>query len=164
MIFGDWLDLDNVLFKELRNEIMVSINAALMLADKEGKEGEVNIKIKVSTETVRTYEKGIVCKEWTEPRFSWNVTRKVKENKIDHKGSSVPGWELKFDEDGRPYVVEANQQSSLFDGEKSDSKTVIHYHFGEKKAGVNEDAEDKPEETGVPDPEADSTEEINPEE
>jgi hypothetical protein len=136
------LDLDNVILRGLRNEIEVSLNAALMLADKEGKEGEVNIKIKVSTETVKKYDKGVVCKEWTEPRLSWNVSRKAKENKIDHKGSSTPGWELRFDEDGRPYVVEANQQASLFDGGDADAKTVIHYHFGEKKeAEVKEDAE-----------------------
>jgi len=115
MYLGERLNLDNVLFKALRDEIEVSINAALMLSDKEGKEGEVNIKIKVDTETVRKYEEGRVCKEWTEPRFSWNVTRKIKEDKIDHRGSSDPGWELLFDEDGRPYVVEANQQASLFD-------------------------------------------------
>ena len=138
MYNSDRLDLDSVIFKALRDEIMVSINAALMLADKEGKEGEVTVKIKVSTETVRKYDKGVVCKEWTEPRFSWNVARKMKENKIDHKGSSVAGWELRFDEDGRPYVVEANQQASLFEDEK-DTKTVIHYHFGDKKTAETEE-------------------------
>lgn len=144
MYNSDRLDLDSVIFKALRDEIMVSINAALMLADKEGKEGEVNIKIKVSTETVRKYDKGVVCKEWTEPRFSWNVARKMKENKIDHKGSSMPGYELKFNEDGRPYIVEVDQQISLFE----DPKTVIHYHFGEKKIPeVNEDADNKTETT-----------------
>jgi len=144
MYFGDRLDLDSAIFQALRDEIMVSINAALMLADKEGKEGEVSIKIKVSTVTGRNFKDGAVCKEWTEPRFSWTVTRKMKENKIDHKGSSVAGWELRFDEDGRPYVIEANQQASLFDAEESDGKTVIHYHFGEKKAPeVSEDADSK---------------------
>ena len=130
MYFGDRLDLDCEILKGLRDEIQVSLNAALMLADKEGKEVEVGLKIKASTETVREYKEGKVSKEWTEPRLSWVVTRKVKESKIDHKGYSATGWELKFDEDGRPYVVEVNQQASLFEEE---SKTVIHCHFGEKK-------------------------------
>lgn len=138
MFFGERLDLDNELLKGLRAEIEVSLNAALMLADKEGKEVEVGLKIKANTETVREYKQGRVTKEWTEPRLSWVVTRKVKENKIDHKGSLRPGWELRFDEDGKPYVVEANQQATLFDEEK-DAKTVIHYHFGEKKEAESEE-------------------------
>jgi hypothetical protein len=148
MYFGDRLDLDSAIFQALRDEIMVSINAALMLADKEGKEGEVSIKIKVSTVTERNFKDGAVCKEWTEPRFSWAVTRKVKENKIDHKGSSVAGWELRFDEDGRPCVVEANQQASLFDEQEPEGTTVIHYHFGEKKPEVSGN-EEQSDDTGT---------------
>ena len=128
---GDRLDLDSEILKGLRSEIEVSLCAALMLADKEGKEIEVGIKVKVKTETVRTYNEGKVSREWEEPRISWNVSRKKKEDKIDYKGSARAGWELRFDDDGRPYVVEVNKQTNMFEEEKA--TTVIHYHFGEKK-------------------------------
>jgi hypothetical protein len=131
MYFGDRLDLDSEILKGLRSEIEVSLCAALMLADKEGKEIEVGIKVKVKTETVRTYNEGKVSREWEEPRISWNVSRKKKEDKIDYKGSARAGWELRFDNDGRPYVVEVNKQMSLLN--EPEPTTVIHYHFGEKK-------------------------------
>jgi hypothetical protein len=134
MYYGDRLDLDSEILKGLRSEIEVSLCAALMLADKEGKEIEVGIKVKVKTETVRTYNEGKVSREWEEPRISWNVTRKKKEDKIDFKGSARAGWELRFDEDGRPYVVEINKQTTLFD--------IVKGPFKSDEPEVTEDAEE----------------------
>lgn len=116
------LTLDCEIFKSLRDETEAAINVLTYLAGKEGKEGELTLKLKVSTTTERKFRSGEVCAEWTEPRYTWNISRKVKENKHDLKGSSQSGYMLEFDEDGKPIIKEVREQISLFNNNGDDDE------------------------------------------
>lgn len=117
------LNIDSVIFDDMRDQFNVLLNALLQEANISGKEGELTLKLKVSTATERNYKKGTLVSEWTEPRFSWTVARKVKELKFDVKSSSGHGFVLSFDDEGKPIFKEApNKQLSLEDMPREEQK------------------------------------------
>jgi hypothetical protein len=110
------LTIGSEIFDDMRDQFNVLLSALLQEANISGKDGELTVKLKVGTATEREYKKGAFVKEWTEPRFTWNMSRKVKESKFDVKSSSGEGYVLIFDEAGKPTIKEApNKQISMFD-------------------------------------------------
>lgn len=101
------------IFKSLADEFNAALGALVMIANKDGREGELTLKLKVKTYTERRYDKEKVVAEWTEPLFSWDVTRKVKEGTNKMSGSGGHDFMLKFDEHGKPYIVEASPQITV---------------------------------------------------
>lgn len=123
---GQRLNLACELFDSMRDEFESMLNTLLMMADKHGKEGELILKLKVGVTTERKYEEGKVCAEWHEPDLSWNISRKLKENKVDYKGNTEGGYMLKFDADGKPYVQNVNDQMSIFDVKAPADKVNVY--------------------------------------
>ena len=114
--YSESLTINSELFADLRSQFNTYLSHLLQEANVSGKEGELSLKIKVTTATEREHKNGAFVKEWTEPRFNWQITKKVKENKIDIKSCSGEGFMLEFDEDGKPMIKETpNKQISMFD-------------------------------------------------
>jgi len=114
--FKERLNIQSDVFSDFRSQFDVLLSALLQEANTTGKEGELTVKLRVDTTTARNFAKGDTVKEWTEPRLSWTLSRKVKESKFDVKSAAGEGYALTFDEDGHPIVKDApNKQLSLFD-------------------------------------------------
>ena len=110
------LNIQSDVFQDFRVQFDVLLAALLSEANTTGKDGELTVKLKVSTATERSYKEGTFVKEWTEPRLSWTLSRKVKESKYDVKSSSGHGFALEFDKDGSPVIREVQTKHvSMFD-------------------------------------------------
>lgn len=103
------------IFEPLVKEFNVALNALVEAASKHGKEGELTLKLVVNATQEQKFNKDAVVAEWTEPIFSWDVTRKIKESKNKTSGNGGQNFILKFDEKHRPYVVEINKQMTMSD-------------------------------------------------
>lgn len=75
--------IDNEVFIDLKTGIGMSVKDALKIAEGQGKEVELTIKIKVDTEHKVDNDKML---KWVEPNVDYKVTRTIKESKFDFKG------------------------------------------------------------------------------
>lgn len=114
-MYKEKFDINSSIFASLRDQFNVMLNCLIQEANTTGKEGELTVKLKVDTATQRNYATGSVTEEWTEPRLSWTVARKIKESKFDTKSSSGTGYKLEFDIDGKPYLRDISDKQITFD-------------------------------------------------
>lgn len=101
------------IFEPLIDEFNAALNSLIMIANESGKEGELTVKLKVKTINEQRFDKDKLIAEWPEPIFSWDITRKIKEDKIKMSGSGGHDFMLKFDDEGKAYILEASPQITV---------------------------------------------------
>lgn len=108
------IDLDSELLKPMRDRMENMINSLLLIAIEESKESEINLKINISSqERCQKNDEGEdVC--WLEPRFDYQISEKIKENKNSYKGLTGQNYEIRIDKDKNLYVQKVNEQTKLF--------------------------------------------------
>lgn len=111
------LDLNCELLKPLKTSIESALNKMIMLAYASNKEGEINLKIDISTLTLVSAKDGIT-KEWTEPRINYQINKKLKEYKDTNKGFVGFNFQLELDEDSNLCVKKINEQETMFEKEE----------------------------------------------
>lgn len=108
------IDLDSELLKPMRDRIENMINNLLLVAVEESKESEINLKINISSQERSQKNDEGEDVYWIEPRFDYQISEKIKENKNSYKGFTGQNYELRIDKDKKLYVQKVNEQTNLF--------------------------------------------------
>lgn len=142
------------LFESFRSQFNTMLNSLLQEVYKKGRDGELSIKIKVSTTREQKFEKGKLCAEWEEPRISWKMERKVNPPKFDVQGRIGEQYVLEFDEVGYPVVYEVNEQMTLFKAAEqvqANRPIIINFNKKDEPEKVEDKQEDPWDDGDVPD-------------
>ena len=106
------LDLDSELLQPMREQLELIINRLMTVCATGNKEAEITLKIDLESNKRGEYEKGILIKEWSEPKIDYQISEKIKEVKNTRKGLLGQNYELKIN-DNDVYVQKVNEQLEI---------------------------------------------------
>lgn len=109
------------------DEMEKQIGSAFKIANDEDKEVELTIKMNIGIlakwKAVEKSDAGM--ESMIQPEMDFKVTRKVKETKVASEGI-ISDAELRFDEDGNPYLVKAKSDQMDMDDWAEQQEDIIN--------------------------------------
>lgn len=110
------LDLNSELLRPMREQLELNINRLMNICATGNKEAEISLKINLDSCKRGEYDKGILMKEWTEPKLEYQISEKIKEIKNTSKGLLGTDYELQVNkETNEVYVQKVNEQMSILE-------------------------------------------------
>jgi uncharacterized membrane protein len=101
--------LDGKVLSKFKQELNDSLSTAFKNANNQNKEVELTVKINIGILSESDNDE-----HGKEPKFEYQVTKKVKETKLAFKGE-IKDAELEFDENDNPRLISTDNQLNLYE-------------------------------------------------